>query len=257
MGMSKFLNYEKPLLCAMIQCETSDECIEKIKLSIDEGADALGIQLCKLRREFRTREQLTRIFAACGDKPTYVTSYRFGFSADFSDEECVDLLLLALDCGATLCDIMGDMFCRTPFLELAEDEEAIKKQMALIDEIHRRGGEVLMSSHTNQSTTLEQNLHIARSQAARGADIIKIVNRAESADEVPKYIECIQKIVAETDKKLLFLVSGKGEIIRYIGANFGVCMYLCVAYHGPHDTPEQPTLKRAMAMRENIVLRDK
>ena len=29
--MPTFLNYEKPLLTAMIQCSTSDECIEKIK----------------------------------------------------------------------------------------------------------------------------------------------------------------------------------------------------------------------------------
>ena len=252
--MSKFLNYEKPLICAMIQCETPDECIDKIKASIDAGADALGIQLCKIRREYRTPEELKRIFDACGDKPTYVTSYRYGFSSNFTDDECVELLLMALDAGATLLDVMGDLFGRSPELELAEDGEAIAKQKALIDEIHARGGEVLMSSHTFKSTTLEQNLHIARAQAARGADIIKIVNNAASADEVPKYIECIQKIVAETDKKLLFLVSGKGEIIRYVGPNFGVCMYLCVAYQGPLDTREQPLISRAKAVRDNIVL---
>lgn len=252
--MSKFLNYDKPLLCAMIQGETSEECIEKIKVSIDEGADALGIQLCKLKKEYRTRDQLTKIFAACQDKPTYVTSYRYGLSEGLSDDECMDLLLMALDCGATLCDVMGDVFCRTPFLELAEDEEAIKKQKALIDEIHRRGGEVLMSCHTNQSTTLEQNLYIARAQAERGADIIKIVSRAESASEMPVYIESIQRIIAETGKKLLFLLCGEGRVIRYIGANFGVCMYLCVAYHGPLDTPEQPLISRAKAVRDNIIL---
>ena len=252
--MKTFLKYDKPLLCAMIQCETPDECIEKIKLSIDEGADALGIQLCKLRREYRTPAELKRIFEACGDKPTYVTSYRYGFSADFTDDECVELLLMALDCGATLCDVMGDLFGRSPELELTEDEEAIAKQKALIDEIHRRGGEVLMSSHTFKSTTLEENLKIASGQAARGADIIKIVNDAKTADEIPKYIECIQKILAKTDKKLLFLVGGKGEIIRYIGPNLGVCMYLCVAYQGPHDTREQPLISRAKAVRDNIVL---
>ena len=250
--MKTFLKYSSPLLCAMIQCPTADECIEKIKLSINEGADALGIQLCKLRKEYRTREILERIFAACEDKPTYVTSYRYGESADMSDEECAELLLLALDCGATLCDVMGDLYCRSPELELTNDETAIAKQKALIDEIHAHGGEVLMSSHTFKSTTLEQNLMIAREQAARGADIIKIVNVAQSADEIPKYIECIQKIVADTDKKLLFLVSGKGEIVRYIGAAFGVCMYLCVAYHGPNDTPEQPLINRARAIRDNI-----
>ena len=255
MGMSSFLNHDKPLLCAMIQCPTPDGCIEKIRASHAEGAEAFGVQLCKLEKKYRTFDELKRIFDACGDKPIYVTSYRYGESIDYTDDECAALLLLAIDAGATLCDVMGDMFCRTPFLELTEDVEAIKRQKKLIDEIHARGGEVLMSCHTNQSTTLEQNLHIARAQTERGADIIKIVSRAESASEMPVYIDSIQKIIAETGKKLLFLLCGEGEVIRYIGAEFGVCMYLCVAYHGSLDTPEQPTLRRARAVRDNIVLR--
>ena len=67
-----------------------------------------------------------------------------------------------------------DMFCPSKD-EIALDEAAVEKQKALIDRIHSAGGEVLMSSHTFKSTTLEQNLMIAREQAARGADIIKIV----------------------------------------------------------------------------------
>lgn len=138
----------------------------------------------------------------------------------------------------------GDMFERSPQYELAESETAVKKQMALIEEIHRRGGEVLMSSHTYKSTTLEENLMIAKAHIDRGADIIKIVNMAENTAEIPKYIEVIQKIVRMSDKKLLFLVSGEGQIIRYVGPNFGVCMYLCVQEHGPLDTPTQPLIKK-------------
>ena len=40
-------------------------------------------------------------------KPIYVTSYRFDKSEGFSDDECAELLLLTLDSGATLCDVMG------------------------------------------------------------------------------------------------------------------------------------------------------
>ena len=39
-----FLNHDKPLICAMIQCRTADECIEKIKMSLIDGAEAFGIQ---------------------------------------------------------------------------------------------------------------------------------------------------------------------------------------------------------------------
>ncbi|MBP3359525.1 MAG: type I 3-dehydroquinate dehydratase [Clostridia bacterium] len=247
-----FLNYDKPLLTAMILCRTPEACIEKIKASAGDGAEAFGIQLERLRREYRTKENLTEIFNSCDGKPIYVTSYRYGENDSFSDEECAQLLLLALDCGATLCDIMGDMFGRSPQYELAVSEEAVNKQKSLIDEIHRRGGEVLMSSHTYKSTTIEENLMIAKAHAERGADIIKIVNNAETADEIPKYIEAIQRIIKMTDKKLLFLVSGEGRIIREIGPNFGVCMYLCVQNHGPYDTPMQPFLKNIKLIRDNI-----
>lgn len=251
---ASFLNHDKPLLCAMIQCATPDECCEKIRLSLAAGAEAIAIQLDRLKRNLRTRNHLTQIFAACAGKPIYVTSYRTGENIGMTDDECVELLLLALECGATLFDVMGDLYDRSPQYELTMDKEAVKKQMALIDKIHQAGGEVLISSHTYKSTTLEENLMIAREQARRGADVIKIVNDAQSADEIPIYIDAIQKIIHETGKKLLFLASGKAELLRYIGPSLGVCMYLTVVDHGELDTEEQPKLYRAKALRENIVL---
>jgi len=151
----------------MVQYPTPEECILKIKASLAEGADALGIQLCKLRREFRTKEVLMEIFAACEGKPIYVTSYRVGHSEGLSDDEVADLLLLAADCGANLMDVMGDLYGPDPAYQLTTDPEAVERQKALIAEIHRRGGEVLMSCHTNRSTTVEENLMIARAQAER------------------------------------------------------------------------------------------
>ena len=247
-----FLKYEKPLLTAMILCPTPEECIEKIKASIDDGAEALGIQLEKLEQEYRNKEDITRIFDACGARPIYITSYKESESKDCSYDECAELLLLGLECGATLCDVFGDMYEHSPQYQLATGDEAVKKQKAMIDEIHRRGGEVLMSCHTYKSTTIEENLMIAKAQVERGADVIKIVNNAESADEIPKYIEAIQQIKKMTDKELLFLVSGEGRIIREIGPNFGVCMYLCLHSVGPTDTPMQPFIKNIKAIRDNI-----
>ena len=101
-----FLNHDKPILCAMVLCSTPEACIEKIKASVSDGAEAIGIQLEKLKREYRTPEVLRSIFAACGDLPIYATSYRGNESKGLSDEELVDFLLIALDAGATLIDVM-------------------------------------------------------------------------------------------------------------------------------------------------------
>ena len=58
-----------------------------------------------------------------------------------------------------------------------------------------------------------------------------------------------------TDKKLLMLVSGAGQLLRHIGPNFGVCMYLCVQSRGKLDNPpDQPILKQLKAVRDNIIL---
>ena len=50
------------------------------------------------------------------------------------------------DCGAELCDIMGDYFDKQPG-EMTYNETAVKKQRNLIDKLHKRGAEVLMSTH--------------------------------------------------------------------------------------------------------------
>lgn len=248
-----FLSPEKPLLTAMILCPTPEECIAKIRRSMAEGADAFGVQLCQLRREYRTRENLTAIFAACGDKPIYITAYRNGESKGMSDEECVSLLLLGLDCGATLCDVIGDLFAPCE-QQMTYDAAVIERQKALIDEIHRRGGEVLMSVHDLRSLTADEVLTVAKAQAARGADIIKIVVKTDSTACLPDYVRVIGQILRETGKQLLLLDCGANvRFIRQLGPNLGVCMYLCVTEHGAFDNHDQPLLKDIKAVRDHLL----
>lgn len=248
-----FLQYEKPLLCAMILCPTPELCIAKIKASIAAGADAIGIQLDHLNMEYRTKEAFTEIFTACEGRPIYVTCYRTSQSNGMTDDECAEQLLLALDCGATLIDVYGDMYEKGAKYQLARDPDAIKKQKELINEIHRRGGEALMSCHTKSNLTVEENIEVAMAQAERGADVLKIVDECNDKNEIPSYIESIQKIISMTDKKLLFLVGGAGKIIRYIGPSFGVCMYLCLAYRDKTDSGVQPLISKIKPVRDNIL----
>lgn len=247
-----FLTYEKPLLTAIIHCETKEECLKKIRRSLDEGAEAFGVQVNRLREEFHTEKDLREIFAACEGKPIYVTSYRHGDGRTRTEEECVDLLLMALRCGATLCDVMGDLYCPEPG-GITYDPEAVEKQKALIREIHRQGAEVLISVHTKQNTSCEEVEKIAEEEIARGADILKIVVTAKDGSEVPAYLAWIRDYTRRCRKKLLFLASGEGELVRYLGPSFGVCMYLCVQEHGALDTKAQPLLRRAKAVRDRLL----
>ena len=63
------------------------------------------------------------------------------------------------------------------------DDGAIKKQMELIDKLHKCGAEVLMSSHVLKFTPAERVLEIAREHERRGADICKIVTGAENTEQ--------------------------------------------------------------------------
>ena len=170
-----FTEYEKPLLTVMIkQTDNSQNAIAEIGRANQCGAEAFGIQLENLPREFHTPENIKKIFSAMGDKPIYVTNYKLVNNIDMSYEEIGEELLLYLDYGATLLDVMGDMFCKSED-ELTMNEEAIAKQMELIDRIHKKGGQVIMSSHVNKFMTEERVLQIANEHKRRGADISKIV----------------------------------------------------------------------------------
>lgn len=248
-----FLTYEKPLLTAMVQAQTPQECKDIILNSIWDGAEAFGIQLENLKKEYRKPEILADIFASCEGKPIYVTSYRKSNSAGATDEECAKLLLMASECGATLCDIMGDYFHPEPH-ELTMDPEAVNKQKALIEELHKRGSEVLMSTHIHAFYPEEKVMEIAEAQRERGADVIKIVNYAETEDQLMENLNIVYHMKKTLDRKFLYLANGPySRLLRQIGPKLGVCMYLCVQSYGPLNSREQPLLRNLKTMRDSML----
>ena len=253
MEKASFVNHDEALLCAMVQCETVEECICKIKASLAEGATAFGIQLCKIKKELRTKENFTKIFEACEGRPIYVTSYRHSENEGFTDEQCVEVLLLAIESGATIVDIMGDMYDRGSKWELTENPEAIARQKALIEKIHAMGGEVLMSSHTSSNLTVEETLKVAKAHEERGADLIKIVNKTDSIEDLPKSFETIIELNKTVNKKFLYLECGPTQkMVRNLGPQLGVCMYLTCQFYGVADTPAQPKLSRLKKIIEGL-----
>ena len=184
------------MLVSMLQAYTPERVLELMEHSRAEGADAFGMQFCRMKKEYRTRETYERLFAAAGEYPVYVTNYRQGENALKSDEQLARELCELAECGATLCDVMGDYFERTEG-EMTYSERAIEKQMALIEQIHSAGAEVVMSSHVLKFIPAEQVLAIALEHQRRGADICKIVTGASNMEEqikagveLPKFYMC-------------------------------------------------------------------
>ena len=249
-----FLNTNTPFITEMVQVPTAKQAELKIRNAIADGATAIGFQMQVLEKQFRTEEILTSIFDVAEDKPIYFTNYRSGLNTGMCDDELMNGLFLGLKCGATLVDVMGDTFCPAPE-ELTTNEEAIKKQMQFIDEIHKKGGEVLMSSHVYEFRPAERVLEIALEQQNRGADIVKIVTGANTQEEELKNLDICRLLKQELKVPFLFLSGGKYSYLhRTIGPALGVNMWLCFREYDETTYPGPPLLSNVLKIKQGLKL---
>ena len=251
MSCKNFLKYDTPPLTCMVQADNPDRIKELISLSIPEGAETFGMQFCRMKAEYRNKETYKELFEFAKPYPIYVTNYRGGENKEKDDDTLAGELLELAECGATLCDVMGDYFDHVEG-ELTMNEEAVKKQVKLIDELHARGAEVLMSSHVLKYTPAERVLEIALEHQKRGADICKIVTRADDMEQQIENLRIITLLKKELSIPFLFLCGGECSILRRIGSKIGSCMTLCVYEHDALATPSQPLLKDAKAIKEHM-----
>lgn len=249
-----FLNPEKPLLTVMIkQTQNPEETIAEIGRAHLVGAEAFGIQLENLPREYHKPEIIKEIFSAMGDKPIYVTNYKLSHNAEMSYEELGEELLSYLDYGATLCDVMGDMYCKADD-ELTMVDEAIKKQMDIIDRIHAKGGEVIMSSHVNKFMTEDRVLEMANEHKRRGADISKIVAHADTMEQQIQNIRITTVLKEKLGIPFLFLCGGECLLHRRISILTGCCMSLCVCEVPDGLVKPQPLITEQRLIRDELHL---
>lgn len=243
-----FLTYERPPITSMVQADNPDRIKELIDASVPEGAEAIGMQFCQLKAEYRNRDTYKELFKYT-DLPIYVTNYRNRVSnVGKTDAMLAQELLELAECGATLVDVMGDYFdaCEG---ELTMNEEAIAKQMKLINDLHKRGAEVAMSSHVLKFTPAERVLEIALEHQRRGADICKIVTGASDMAEQIENLRIIGLLKENLKIPFLFLSSGECRILRSIGGELGCCMYLCVHEYDAVATKTQPLISDVVKIR--------
>lgn len=246
-----FTECDKALLTVMVQGKTPSRIMELVQKGIEGGAEAFGMQFERLSPEYKTNDTYKELFNCTGGLPVYATNYRYLTNEGKSDETLADEILELASCGATLCDVMGDMFDKNDE-EFTVDPTAVKKQEALICALHEKGAQVLMSSHTHRFTSAERVLEIALEYQKRGADIAKIVTNAENMAEQMENLRIITLLKEKLDIPFLFLCGGKCAILRRIGGELGSCMYLCVCEYDELATPVQPLLKKVKAIRDNM-----
>ena len=251
--MASFLNFYRPMITSMVNSKTPEGTIELIKIAAADGADAVGVQLEAFLPEYRNVESYRRVFDAANGMPTYVTYYRTG---DFkqnsdNDENIGEHLIEIARAGATLVDVMGDLYCRHTD-ELTDDPVAVEKQKKLIERLHAEGAEVLMSSHALKYLPAERVLEIANAQVERGADVVKIVTYANSEEEQAENLKTSLLLKRELKKPFLFLAGGECAVHRRLGPMFGASMWLCDAEDDKSGNQLRPSVKSVVAIRENF-----
>ncbi len=247
-----FVNYEKPLIVAMIKhMDSPESIIKEAEAAIEAGAEGFGFQCDNLARKYHNEADLRRIFAAMGDKPIYTTNYKLNQNASIYYNDIAKELLSLCDYGATLIDVMGDIFCKSED-ELTFDREAVKRQRELVDQIHAKGCEVLMSSHINKFLTAERVLEIALEHQKRGADVSKIVVHANTMEEQIEVMRITETVSRKLDIKFLLLCGGECcTMHRRLGLLIGNSMSLCML-----EAPEGVARTTQPLISEQIMYRD-
>lgn len=256
--IGSFLNSDRPLITVIFYARTPGQALETILPSLPY-CDAYCWQMDFLEGKYRTRENIGMILSAMGDHPCYVTDYMRGNACPGMTYDDIEReLLLALDCGAKLIDVTGDMYDAQPF-ELSFDRKAVSKQKELIAEIHRRGGEALMSSHVLQYRTAEQVHAIACAHAERGADIAKIVTAADDREQLGENFRTAVFLNEKLPVKALFLCGGAFcRLHRRIAPLLGSPVYLCrwVLEHDDTSKFLQPDIFIARSLMQNAGFTD-
>ena len=234
-----FLRLQSPYLAAIIAEATPEQTISSILKCEHDGAEAFVVDLCAWERDKLTLAVLSRVFR-CTGRPMMPLCYRSrNLAADQIDDEArAGLMLLTVDAGAAACDIMGDMYDPSP-RERTTDRDAIEQQKRLIDGVHAKGAEVLMSSHAqNEFLSAEEVLEHLSDFVSRGVDIPKIVVRANDEDELIEAFRTTVLLKRELKAPFVHLCCGAyGRLQRYVAPTLGAALTFGIRNLGEGPQP--------------------
>jgi 3-dehydroquinate dehydratase len=244
-----FLKKPAPVITGIFSGQNPQELIAQSRASEFEGAGGIAIDLNHLKPEFHNCDSLKSVIDSV-DLPFMFYYYR-GIERD--DDVRQKLLLTAAEAGAAMIDVMGDLYDPSP-REITHNPEAIDKQKRLIDQIHAKGAEVVISSHLpSEFRTTEQVLEHMLDVQSRGADVVKIVTNVNTDEELAEAFKTTMALKRELNVPFIHLCGGKfSRPHRFMGPALGVSIVFGVPYyHSVYSFP-QPLIRSIKAVLDNI-----
>lgn len=249
------LFFQKPnatVITAIMTGQTPESLIGQSRGAEFDGADAIAVDLCDLRPEFRNRESLERVINAV-NLPFMFYFYRNDRHKIANDDESRQgLLLAAAEAGGGMIDVMGDLYAPSPN-EITRNPEAIAKQKQLIAKIHEIGAQVVMSSHPNKAMSAEAILEQLRAFEQRGVDVVKIVTTADTDEEFTETVRATMLLHRELKTPFIHLCNGRfGRLHRYLGLKLGVSITFAVHNFEADIGFTQPSVRSMKSVAEII-----
>lgn len=251
-----------PVLAGVVREETTNAAIAEIKNCLYDGADMIDLHMSCLADS--SVENLKKIIDASA-LPILALNYnRTGAweDAGLSEEDRVASFLRAVDAGAAGIDMQGytfhepsrDAFCgedKYSFTkgnpkEVVTDTAIIDKQCELIEKVHAKGAEVLLSCHPGIPMSCQQVVDLALFLEKRNPDIIKIVTIAETEEDLLESFKTMVALKKEVKTAISYHAGSKpGFLSRIVNPMLGGHMIFCVDHYNERSTMEQLHLKTA------------
>lgn len=231
MSKNKLTTLERPFICATIWEDSKDDVMLAIRESELMGADAFDLELLSLYKKLTT-EDIKDILSTTS-KPIYTTLRRrdpWGRKFEGSEEERINFQIKVFEMGSIGFDMEADTFApSTTQMEWTENGEAIKKQIKIVEEVHASDGEIIMSCHKFDSMIPQElAVRMGRGMESRGADIAKIVGRAQTYDDLIETLKTILLLKKELKIPFVHVSMGEyGKLSRIFGAMLGSCLVFC------------------------------
>jgi 3-dehydroquinate dehydratase len=269
----KFSRIEQPFTCTIITDRNPEDCRRTIWHSDYDGTNAYQWHLMMMEGRYLNEDSLRPVFESTV-KPILVSYYRWDYEKhlNIDEEKRIELLLDGFRWGADGIDLEADAFDPIPGppewseaarayslnphskpREYTTNPAAVERQKRVIDEVHRLGGEVLLSCHSRVQLSVEQIVSMALDMESRGADIVKIVRVDTSFDDLLITLKATLEL--KKALKVPYIMGSHGQhskIGRVVCPMLGSMLAWCTQPLSPGGYPLQPPVRVQKTAWENI-----
>ena len=240
-----------PLFTAIFRDVSVESLRWKAQAAHWAGADGVCFDFLLLPSEERTPEKLRSLMDA-SPLPTMCCVYRSDKVCGVDDDARTKTLLSLLDAGAACIDVMGDLYEPSP-REWARGRSAISRQKRLIAKIHDAGAQVILSSHPLCFLPPEEVLAQLKDFERRGADIVKLVQKADTEWEFLEALRATMLCRRKLKTPFVHLVSGAfGDLHRMIAPRLGIALTFATLDKSCAFPMPQPPLANFKAVFDNL-----